>query len=197
MIYVIYPDVLNYQSFVIDSKEARRKLGEETLFHFDQRPKEYAQDWQALEIKFANMANGKNTKLPDITLRNGRLFLNEKAYAVLHDAMQPHGEFLPVTYDGHKGYIFNVLALADTLDGVDQKLSTKNEYGDLQSLAFHETRIKDMDLFRTEFDSYMGVYCQASLKGLIESAGLTGVTFGTDLGNIFPPDPAAQEPVAH
>lgn len=197
MIYVIHPDIAQFQCFVIDSKEARRKLGADTLFHFDQRPKSYAEGWAPLEIAFAKMSRGKNIALPDITLRNGRMFLNEKACAALRDMLEPHGELLPVTYDGETGYLFNILALADATDALDEVRSSKNEYQELQSLAFHEERLEGVPVFRTAFDDFMGVYCQDALKEKIEQAGLKGVTFSPDLGNIYPPDPNAQTPTQH
>jgi len=98
MIYLIHPDIKLYKSFVINSKEARRKLGQETMFHFDARPQTYSDDWQPLGIEFASLSNSKKVKMPDITTRNGRLFLNQSAYDALHNMLDAHGEFLPITH---------------------------------------------------------------------------------------------------
>lgn len=197
MIYVIHPDVLNYKTFVFNGKEIRQKLGENSIFHFDQRPAKYAKEWQPIDIEFAKVSGGKKGGLPDIIVRNGRLFLNEKGYTGLHDVLAPHGEFLPVTYEGEKGFLFNILSIAENLNGLDKKLSTKNEYNELQSIAFHTEQLQNTPIFRAEFDNYMGVYCQENLKTLIESLNLKGLTYSTDLGNIFPPDPSAQKPITH
>jgi hypothetical protein len=197
MIYLVHPDIHHYQSFVIDSKEARRKLGDETKFHFDPRPIEYAQDWKPIEIGFTSVSNRTVEAVPDIMVRNGRVFLSLKAHDILHDLLESQGEFLPVMYGNQRGYIFNILSVAEDVGGLDEKRSTKNEYGDLQSLAFHEKKVSGIDIFRTEFDSYMGVYASDAFKDLVESSGLKGVAFSVDLGNIFPPDPDAQEPPRH
>ena len=197
MSYVIHPDVKHYFCYVLDGTETRNKLGRDTMFHFDQSPKSYADIWQPIEITFAKLSGNKKGNMPDLMIRNGRLFLNKKAYECLHQHLEGRGEFLPVTYGEESGYLFNILALADNVDGLDKKLSTKNEFYELQSLAFHEDRIKGFSVFRTAFDNFMGVYCNENFKLTIESAGLNGVSFSPDLGNIFPPDSTAQEPTKH
>lgn len=197
MIYVIQPDVLNYKTFVIEGKEIRQKLGKDSIFHFDQRPKKYAEEWQEINIEFAKVSGRNKGEMPDIILRNGRLFLNEKAYAGLHDSLASHGEFLPVAFDSSRGFLFNPLTIAENLNALDKKLSTKNEYNELQSIAFHEEKLDNIEIFRAEFDNYMGVYCQDNLKSLTESLHLKGLIFSTDLGNIFPEDAAAKSPNTH
>lgn len=197
MIYVIHPDAAKFMSYVIDAREVRRKLGSDSRFHFDQRPAAYAAQWQPLHLEFAPTAGRRKGALPDISVRHGRLFLNERAHAALRELLAPHGEFLPVRHAGGSGYLFNPLALAEQVDGLDARLSTRNEYGELQSLAFHEERVGSLAVFRTAFDNYLGVYCGDAFKAACEAAGLAGVVFGTDLGNIYPPGPSAGRPTAH
>ena len=197
-IYRIHPDRLNYRLITISTEEVLDKLGEEYPFHIDPTPKPYKAIWSALEVDFYDSSDsGTASELPDITASNGKLFLNAKAYEKLHLLLEPHGEFLPVTYGKNEGYVFNCLSLAESVDGLDKKLSIKNEYGDLQSLAFHEDKMLSTALFRSEFDDYMGFFCTDKFKDVVESAGLKGVTFSIDLGNIFPPDPSAQSPIEH
>lgn len=197
MIHVIHPNVRQYMTYVIDSKEARRALGQDTTFHFDQRPVAWADQWRPMEISFAKAAGVKKALMPDLMIRNGRLFLNENAHKALHALLTPCGEWLPVTFGDEQGYLFNILALADSVAGVDSRLSSKNSFGELQSLAFVADKVKPFAVFRTAFDDYMGAYCNDSFKQTVEQAGLTGITFSTDLGNIFPPDPTATKPQAH
>lgn len=197
MIYVIHPDVLNYKIFVLDGKEVRQKLGKDSIFDFDQRPKKYLTEWKTINIEFAKVSGGKKGEIPDIIVRNGRLFLNEKAYAGLHDLLAPHGEFLPVTFDGSKGFLFNLLTIAEDLNALDEKLSTKNEYGELQSIAFVEENLKNSKIFRARFGNYMSAYCQDDFKSLVEALELKGLIFSHNLGNIFPPDSSAKSPTTH
>lgn len=194
MIYVIHPDYQHYKSFVFDSKLVRKVLGSETQFHFSRLPITYREEWKSFDISFENLGRSKKIAMPDIMIRNGRLFFSANAHDVLAPAIDKYGEFLPVTYNGTSGFLFNVLSVADDVDGVDEKLSTKNEFGEVQSLYFDETRLKNCSLFKTAFDSYLGIYCDGNLKKLIEDNQLKGIIFSTDIGNIFPPDPTAMQP---
>ncbi len=125
-------------------------------------------------------------QVPDICVFEGRLYLNSKAYEVLGDLIRDDGEFLPTVDDkGEAGYIFTPLRVAESIDALDTGLSRKNEWGDLENLAFHENLVKDWSVFRTEFDCYMSLQCQENIKEAIEKSGLTGVFFTTDLGNTF------------
>ena len=135
--------------------------------------------------------------MPDITSRNGRLFLNQSAFNVLRDIIETHGEFLPITHQEGDGYLFNILEDAKTNNALDTKLSTRNEYGDVQSIVFHENKLGGASVVRTEFDSFQGVYCSEEFKSAVENADLKGITFSTDLGNIYPPDDTVGSPIQH
>jgi len=194
MIYVIHPDYQHYKSFVFDSKLVRKALGSETQFHFSRLPITYREGWKSFDISFENLGRSKKIVMPDIMIRNGRLFFSANAHDVLAPAIDEYGEFLPITYNGTSGFLFNVLSVADDVDAVDQKLSTKNEFGEVQSLYFDETRLKNRSLFKTAFDNYLGIYCDGNLKKIIEDNQLKGIIFSNDIGNIFPPDPTAMQP---
>ncbi len=197
MIYMIHPNVRHYLSYVLDSKETRKKLGRDSMFHFDPSPKSYADHWQPIEISFAKLSGGKKGEVPDLMVRNGRLFLNEKAYEALRDVLASDGEFLPVSFNDQTGYLFNILSIADEVNGLDQVISTKDEFDELQSLAFHEDKVNGFTVFRTAFDNYMDVYCCEAFKDAVERADLKGLLFSTDLGNVFPPDPSTEQPETH
>ena len=197
-IYRIHPDRLNFSLMTISTKEILDKLGREYPFHIDPSPKSYKDIWSALEVDFYDSSDrGTASDLPDITVGNGKFFLNTQAYEKIHSLLDPYGEFLPVKYGDKAGYIFNCLSLAEDVDGLDKKLSIKNEYEDLQSLVFYEEKITSMAIFRTEFDGYMGFFCTDKFKDAIERIDLKGITFSIDLGNIFPPDSSAQSPTEH
>lgn len=196
MIYLAHPNYRHYQDFYYNEDSVCEVLGEETDFYFSRIPESYTNRWKKVEIKFKPYSS-KKTPLPDVFVRNGRLFLNEKAVEVLKPLIESQGEFLPVTYEGGQGMLFNILATAEEVDGVDQAVSFKNEYGEMVSIGFHEDRVKGLHVFRTKFDKYMSVYCSEEFKQAVESAGLNGLVFSVDIGNIFPPDPNAKTPTAH
>src|SRR5690554_7743790 len=113
-------------------------------------------------------------------VRNGRMFLNEIAADSLKPLIENQGEFLPVTYEDQEGMLFNILATAEDVDGLDTQISSKNEFGEVQALAFHEGKIKDLSVVRTAFDGYMGVYCNEAITKAVENAGLKGLIFRSE-----------------
>lgn len=148
---------------------------------------------ESLKVSFKpQSAKEKKLAIPDLCVLSGRLYLNEKAYEVLHDLIQTDGEFLDLIDDrGQPGYLFNPLRVAEDVDGLDVNLSKKDQWGQVVSLAFHEDKVKDWNVFRTEFNTYMQIYCQEQVKDAIETAGLTGLYITNDLANIFPEEQSA------
>lgn len=172
-----------------DRKQMYEEYGEDIPTHFDvnfvARP--YADVIKnPFKVNFANDESGLyGDQIPDISEDHGRLFLSIKAYELLKKLLDKDGEFLPVIYEDGEGYIFNPLHTAEEVNGLDTTLSLKNEWGDIENTAFHEERVKDFVIFKTEFDSYMSAYCQESLKEAVENSDLKGVFFTPDLGNPF------------
>lgn len=197
MIYIVHPDYQHFKSFVMDSKTVRKALGADTLFHFEREPRRYLDGWQPFEISFASLGTSKKAEMPDVIVRNGRLFLNEAAYSSLHTLLNDHGEFLPVTYCGQNGYLFNILATAEEHEALDAKRSIKNTFDDVQSIAFHEEKLAGVPIFRTSFDGYMCAFCSQELKEKVENSTLRGLTFSIDLGTPFPPSTDANARGTH
>ncbi len=197
-IYRIHPDRMNYQLLTISSEEVISKLGKQHPFHIDPTPKPYASIWKPLEVSFYDSTSvKKKTKLPDITVDHGRLFLNEAGINALSTLIEKDGEILPVTFGERHGVIFNALKSAEDFNAVDTKLSIKNDWGDLQSLAFFEEKIDSAALFKCQFDGFTGLFCNDAFKEMVEQEKLNGVIFSADLGNIFPPDSSARTLAAH
>jgi len=111
---------------------------------------------------------------------------------VLKDLITNDGEFLPVKYEQGDAWLFNPLSIAEDVDGLDKKLSVKNEWGDIENIAFHENKVKEFSIFRCMFDINKNVFCQDTVKQVIEKAGLKGVFFTPDLGDQFSVDITAQ-----
>ena len=197
-IYRINPDRMNYQLLTISSEEVISKLGKHYPFHIDPTPKPYASIWKPLEVSFYDSTSGKKkTKLPDIIIDHGRLFLNKAGTNALSALIEADGEILPVVFGEQHGVIFNSLKSAEDFDAIDTKLSIKNDWGDLQSLAFFEEKIDSTVLFKCQFDGFTGLFCNDVFKTAVEQTELNGVIFSVDLGNIFPPDQSARKLAEH
>lgn len=187
-LYSVYADKKHYRSLGFDRSQSRKIFGEniENQFDVNFEAKPYAQLWKTLDVNFADDGSGLSGNLtPDISEHNGRLFLSQKAYDALKDLLAQDGEFLPARYEQGSAFLFNPLSVAEDVDGLDTELSIKNEWGDVENLAFHEERIKDFVIFRSAFDNYRSAFCSDLLKNAITSAGLKGIFFTPDLGNPY------------
>jgi len=87
--------------------------------------------------------------------------------------------------------VFTPLKVAE----VDKNLSRKDEWNNILSLAFDKIQVKNWSVFRTEYNNYMSLYCQESVKQAIEDAQLTGLYITNDLANIFPEDRGSVVPL--
>lgn len=191
MIYRILQD-RNYQSFSINDEDASAKLGEDTVFHLDRSPKPYATKWKPIKIDF--FSDSPKALKPDICAENGRLYLNEEAYEKVRVMLELFGECLPVEGGG---YLFNCLATAEGVNGLDRKNSIDDPYTGKSFISFHNKKVASLAIFRTAFDSFHGLFCNEAFKLAIESSDLKGVVFGQDLGNCAPPDDSAAQPLKH
>lgn len=187
MLYSVYNDSKKYAYIGFDWKQIVQEFGEsmDTRFDANRTPQPYSAIWKnPILVDFSDNSEGMTgSKVPEIAEHQGRLFLSQKAYDVLHDLLKDDGEFLPVEYENGKGFMFNPLSLAESVDGLNKKLSVKNEWGDVENIAFDEDKVQGFNIFKTEFDTYYSVYCQECVKDVVEKAGLKGVIFTPDLGN--------------
>ena len=115
------------------------------------------------------------------------MFLNKKAYEAVANLIINDGEFLEVVDEnGNQGFVFTPLRVAEDVNGLDLKLSQKNEWNDVVHLAFNEEAVKNWALFRTKYNNFMTLHCQEAVKKAIEDTNLAGLYLTNDLGNIFP-----------
>lgn len=186
-LYSIYADSEHYRTIEFDRDQMFDDFGSvRSHFNVNYAPKVFLPLKRPLLVNF----QCENTEfhggaMPDISEHYGRLFLNQKAYGVLADLLKNDGEFLPVTYESGKAYIFNTLSVAESVDGLNADLSVKDEYGERKHMAFHEDRVKDFRIFKTKFDGYINAFIQPSVKEAIEASNLNGVYFTPDLGDPF------------
>ena len=183
MIYRIHEDD-RYLGFSFDADDIIDKLGRKYPIHIKRAPISYSEVWpESLRVEFKPWETYSKDIVPDVSLGNGRLFLNEKAYDALKDVLNDYGEFLAVHHDKGEGYVFNPLVTAESVNGVDDKQTVHDKHGNLESYAFIEESVKDIAIFRTELDVYLSVYCNQVFKDTFEKAGLIGISFNKDVSN--------------
>ncbi|GAA6169244.1 hypothetical protein NBRC116591_30550 [Sessilibacter corallicola] len=190
MLYTIVQDANHYRSFIWDDAQITRLVGDadmELRIDMWNSPKSFKGLFkEALNVSFTPLSkNAESLAIPDISVAQGRLFLNPKAYRLLEPIIREDGEFLPLKYEHGEAYLFNPLRVAEKAGALNQQLSTKNEWGDLENLSFHEDKVKDWSLFRCEYDVYMSLNCREDIKQVIETNELNGVFFTENLGTIY------------
>lgn len=188
-IYRLKADHESYMVFTLKPDELYAKMGEDFLYHIDRTPQKQ-ENWVAPNITFRIPQGYANAnKIPDLTdWVNSHLVLNQKAYQILSGYLGSYGEFLPVFCEGIPYYIYNVLKLIDE-SAIDTENSERKMEGGIQTglkkLKFKEDQLKYVDIFKTEYDTFLNVFCSDEFKQQVESAGLKGLNFTEDLSGIF------------
>ena len=183
-LYRIYGDDAKYLNFVVDASDCEEKLGFDHPFHLDSRPVPYAPVWKTpLLVDFHYGRQGRNKPIPDIAENGGHLFFGEAAHARLHPLIGSAGEFLPVHFTEGTGYVFNPLRTAEEVDGIDEDKTALDAHGNLVHYAFREDRVSALPIFKTEIDTFLGIFCHDAFKDAVAEGGFTGLTFGGDYSN--------------
>ncbi len=188
MIYRLRFDRFNYLVGDISLREIKAKMGD----YFALKSPLWADIWNPVDIKFRDDSDKKNVLTPpEITCWfTNDLILNKKAYDALGDKLIPYGELLPAFCEGITYWVLHVTKKTG-LDFVDLNLSQRivEEGGfiDMQSLVFKEEKLKDLLIFQTEFSGYRNIYCTEKFKALVETLGLKGLLFSTDLACVNEP----------
>lgn len=121
--------------------------------------------------------NGDNA--PDISRLSGfHMVLSPNARNVLAPLLEELGEFLPLTLRGEHYHLFNC---DHTLDAVDQQRSTLNEFDAIENLKLDENKVQGETLWGIRFGNSRSLFCNTAFKQQVEEAGLSGLTFTTDL----------------
>jgi len=184
-LYSIYAYGKKYRSIGYDKEQMFDDFGS-SINHFDVNysPRPFLADLKRpLKVNFSPESSAfSGDDIPDISEHYGRLFLSVKAYDALKDLIKNDGEFLPVEYEKGAAYMFNTLSVAESVHGLNEQLSSKNEYGDRLSTGFHKDSVRDLMIFKTSYDGYINAFIQEELKQAIEQAKLKGVYFTSELG---------------
>ncbi|WP_086934024.1 hypothetical protein [Agarilytica rhodophyticola] len=187
-LYTIVFDRRHYVSMIWDSAQIIKLSNNELDHRIDMNgaPIRHASIFkEPLRVTFtSNSKEDKGLLRPEITVQQGRFYFSQRAYNVLKPLIENDGEFLPLIDEhGDMAYVFTPLRVAEDVAGLNTKLSRKNQWGDLESLAFHENKVKGWTVFRADFNAHMTPQCNQAVKDAIEEADLKGVFFTTDLGN--------------
>lgn len=140
--------------------------------------------WEPLHFTMDSVFEN-NPETPDIALWRSHLVLTNKAYELLKSELAPFGEFLLGYAEGKPVTLFNCMTF-----GEEDKTQTTIEYIDgipcgLENLAFVESKVKDMLVFKSQMQDGMSLYCTSSFRELVEAHCLQGLIFDNDLLSPF------------
>lgn len=184
-IYAISADGIAFQELDLPLSDLFSYMPEEMGLHeladFSQNNLGLSSWWPKMGVEFIPRPANPLGQIPDISLWDGAtLVLSPKAYRYLGDSLADYGESLPVDVAGEIFYIFNCLRIAP-----EDEALTKFEYeGDirlgLEQLAFKSEASENL-VFKSVLQSCITVYCNGRFKEAVESFGLTGIVFESNL----------------
>ena len=195
MVYRLLFDSDHYRQLLWDRKQILKHVDENDVEHrvdiagFPVSQKGVFRE--SLKVSFAPSFPGdEKLAVPDLTVHEGRLYLNAKAYEALGPVIAADGEFLDVVDEnGQAGFLFIPMKLAETCNAIDWGLSVPSDWAGFKHLAFDEDKLGSWKVFRTEADGYHGLFCRQHVVDVIRAAGLTGVFVTNDLASIHPVHP--------
>ncbi|PUA27154.1 MAG: hypothetical protein B0W54_20215 [Cellvibrio sp. 79] len=182
MIYELTHDYENTYLLLLDGVELYTKM---PTFRPTFKAKPRLEDWVAPSATFFKSENytGTSEVLPDITnWSTGVLALNLKAYDVFYDYLSACGEFLPITVNNEKFYLFNTLYVIP-----DSEIDMKNAVEVIDSrvhmgqsnVNYNENYLNNEDrlIFKTRSDKLFSSYCTDVFKALYEANNFKGLVF--------------------
>lgn len=195
MLYRLLFDADHYRQFLWNRKQILQFVDEHDVEHrvdiagFPVSQKDIFPE--ALKISFEPTFPGdEKLAVPDVTIHEGRLYLNAKAYEALRPVIASDGEFLNVVDEnGQTGFVFTPMNLAENRDAIDWTLSVQSGWAGFEHLTFDKEKLGSWQVFRTEADGYNGLFCQTQVVDAINRNNLTGVFVTKDLAAIHPAHP--------
>lgn len=191
MVYQLKHIPKTYKALQLDVMTIAEKLGDygliTTLMNAPLTRESLAGKWKSIETSLQSLsASGNNT--PDISLWDSQgLYLSAKAYDALADALQDDGEFLSIVVDGKPAYLFNCRVFGQEDLSLTERKYLDGEPDGVASLVFDEAELRKSNrhVFRSKLQGCTALYASEKFKQLCEAHNLNGVTFDTDLLNIF------------
>lgn len=193
MVYRLKTNRNQFLMFDVSPDEWLEKLGEDYIFMLDDP--QWTSFWPSINGVFFNQSevSGELPAVPDVSVWfMENLVLSDKAYNVLKldgpESVLQAGEFLPVSCEGVKYWVWHITSFVDD-SAVDDQLSVRevepSGHIEVSNLTFKAGAEFTSPVFHTSYDGGKGLYCTQGFKDWIEAVGFAGLVFDTDLANIF------------
>ncbi len=171
-VYRLQYDSNSFPRNYISTQETDTKLPDGRAGMIVGRPR--LANWKVLEGTYSWPDSMESVACPDLSKLNSEIVFSEKAREILGEKLESYGEFLPISIEGDRRYIFNIL---NSTNAIDPFSSKKEEFEGMvigiEKIAFLEHEIKDFLIFRTPYDDYALMYCTDAFIALVETSELT------------------------
>ncbi|MCO1334870.1 hypothetical protein MO867_11015 [Microbulbifer sp. OS29] len=189
-VYKVLPDYQNFWVFTLPMKNLILNLGKQIppkkLMHFYKYNISLGETWTGVTASFdpiEGVTGGVN--IPDIsTWLSGSLVMSEKCKAEFTD-LKGIGEFLPVSTNNGKYWIFNCMAIAAANETQSSRVMESEQVLDINALEFDSESVSDKYLFKTDYDGFRGLFCTDTFRRKVIDNKLRGLLFSEDLANKF------------
>lgn len=146
-----------------------------------------ADNWKSVDTSLQRLSTSATAE-PDISLWDSQgLYLSQKSYDALAEALQHEGEFLPITVDGVPAYLFNCRAFGREDLSLTERKYLDGEQDGVVSLGFDDADILEHNrhVFRSKLQGCTALYASDKFKQLCDKHNLCGLAFDTNLLDIF------------
>lgn len=140
--------------------------------------------WKRMEASFESISDiTQSETIPDITTWvAGTLVLSEKAKQLL-TCLEGHGEYLPINTPDGEYWIFNCLEVLPADEKQSKRTVEQGQVLDVEKIEFSDDAVKNVCIFKTDYDGFRSTFCTSTLKEEISKNQLSGLTFNTSLGS--------------
>lgn len=132
------------------------------------------------------VVDGKRLPEPDIIgFNSGDLVLHKRSLDLLGPEIEKYAELLPLSWEGGKGFLINVLGLSDCMDEKATTWLCDEETGErliVERVAFRKARVPQGRMFRVSKNPF-GMFCTDVCRGddglfaAVKKYRLSGIQF--------------------
>lgn len=189
-VFAIRNDVINFQELdlkiddIIDFRPA--ETDEDFILDFSLNNCSMRSWWPTPDTEFVAISDDQNAAIPDICKWvDSSIVLSPKAFRFLSEILKEWGELLPIKIKNESFYIFNCLTFGSILESSCEKSYYEGEEFGIKSLVFDDEDISKKLIFKSHYDSGMGIYCGTRFKDVVLGCKLSGIVFSEKLVEDF------------
>ena len=175
-VYSLFADGDNYQSLELVNEETDWEI----IYKFNGNP--LAAEWRPLRVKIMDDEDTGDSLPPSDSpsLFTGAPVLSRRAAGILQPILEGKGELLPLEFDSHEYFVFNITSLVDALDeGASEivRFPDGKKIMDIKRFVFIPSQLEGVDVFKLPQRPLGGVFVTDRFVQTVRQAGLVGFEF--------------------